>query len=226
MLKSTDDLRISDIRELRTPAEVMREFPRTDAATRTVLASRHALHNILHGADDRLAVVVGPCSIHDPAAAIDYAKRLLAAARAPRRPARDRHARLFREAAHHGRLEGPDQRPRSRRQLQDRQRPAPRPQPAARHHRSRPARRLRIPRHDDAAILRRPRRLGRHRRAHHREPGPSRTGLRPQLPGRLQERHRRQCAHRARRGEVGQPAAPFPRRHQGRPLRHRLDHRQ
>ncbi|MGV3490790.1 MAG: 3-deoxy-7-phosphoheptulonate synthase [Devosia sp.] len=76
MLKTTDDLRIKDIRELRTPAEVMHEFPRTDAATRTVLASRHAIHNILHGADDRLVVVVGPCSIHDPAAAIDYAKRL------------------------------------------------------------------------------------------------------------------------------------------------------
>ena len=77
MLKTTDDLRIKDIKELRTPAEVMHEFPRTDAATRTVLASRHAIHNILHGADDRLIVVVGPCSIHDPSAAIDYAKRLL-----------------------------------------------------------------------------------------------------------------------------------------------------
>ena len=78
MLKSTDDLRIKDIKELRTPAEVMHEFPRTDAATRTVLAARHALHNILRGTDDRLAVVVGPCSIHDPAAALDYARRLLA----------------------------------------------------------------------------------------------------------------------------------------------------
>ncbi len=78
MLKSTDDLRIKDIRELRTPAELMHEFPRTDRATSTVLAARHALHNILHGSDDRLAVVVGPCSIHDPAAAIDYAHRLLA----------------------------------------------------------------------------------------------------------------------------------------------------
>ena len=76
MLKSTDDLRIKNIRELRTPEEVIREFPRTDAATKTVLTSRHALHNILHGADDRLAVVVGPCSIHDPRAAIDYATRL------------------------------------------------------------------------------------------------------------------------------------------------------
>jgi len=78
MLKSTDDLRIKQIRELRTPEEVIREFPRTDAATRTVISSRHALHNILHGADDRLAVVVGPCSIHDPKAALDYARRLAA----------------------------------------------------------------------------------------------------------------------------------------------------
>jgi len=76
MLKSTDDLRIKDLRELRTPEEVAREFPRTDAATRTVLSARHALHNILHGIDDRLAVVVGPCSIHDPRAALDYAQRL------------------------------------------------------------------------------------------------------------------------------------------------------
>lgn len=76
MLKSTDDLRIKQIRELRTPEEVIREFPRTDAATRTVISSRHALHNILHGTDDRLAVVVGPCSIHDPKAALEYARRL------------------------------------------------------------------------------------------------------------------------------------------------------
>ncbi|MGV3491762.1 MAG: 3-deoxy-7-phosphoheptulonate synthase [Devosia sp.] len=77
MLKSTDDLRITELRELRSPEEVIREFPRTDAATRTVISSRHALHNILHGHDDRLAVVVGPCSIHDPKAALDYAHRLV-----------------------------------------------------------------------------------------------------------------------------------------------------
>jgi 3-deoxy-7-phosphoheptulonate synthase len=76
MIKTTDDLRIADIRPLTTPIEVMRQHPRTDAATRTVLAARHDFHNILTGADDRLAVVVGPCSIHDPEAAIDYARRL------------------------------------------------------------------------------------------------------------------------------------------------------
>jgi 3-deoxy-7-phosphoheptulonate synthase len=77
MLKATDDLRIREIRELVTPLDVMREFPRTDGATRTVIAARHAFHAIQHGHDDRLAVIVGPCSIHDPAAAIDYATRLV-----------------------------------------------------------------------------------------------------------------------------------------------------
>ncbi|WP_108397201.1 3-deoxy-7-phosphoheptulonate synthase [Devosia submarina] len=78
MLKSTDDLRISAIQELATPIEIMRQHPRTDRATRTVIGARHAFHNILGGNDDRLAVIVGPCSIHDPAAALDYAKRLVA----------------------------------------------------------------------------------------------------------------------------------------------------
>lgn len=77
MPDTTDDLRIREIKELSRPAEVMAEFPRTDAASRTVSGARRALHAILHGSDDRLAVVIGPCSIHDPVAAIDYAKRLL-----------------------------------------------------------------------------------------------------------------------------------------------------
>ena len=76
MLRTTDDLRIRDIKELSTPAEIMREFPRSDAATRTVAGARQALHDILHGKDDRLAVVVGPCSVHDPVSALDYAQRL------------------------------------------------------------------------------------------------------------------------------------------------------
>lgn len=76
MLTTTDDLRIREIKALSTPAEVMAEFPRTAVATRTVTGTRRALHDILHGADDRLAVVVGPCSVHDPRAALDYAERL------------------------------------------------------------------------------------------------------------------------------------------------------
>src|SRR5690348_10707809 len=78
MLSTTDDLRILEIKELSTPDEVMREVPRTLTATRIVMAARNAIHAILGGADDRLLVVVGPCSIHDPIAAIDYAERLAA----------------------------------------------------------------------------------------------------------------------------------------------------
>ncbi len=76
MLSTTDDLRIREIKELTTPEEVMREIPRTLTATRVVMAARNAIHAILTGADDRLLVIVGPCSIHDPKAAIDYAERL------------------------------------------------------------------------------------------------------------------------------------------------------
>jgi 3-deoxy-7-phosphoheptulonate synthase len=78
VLTTTDDLRLQKITELSTPAEVMGEIPRTLTATRTVAASRSAIHAILTGADDRLLVIVGPCSIHDPAAAMDYASRLAA----------------------------------------------------------------------------------------------------------------------------------------------------
>ncbi|WP_026607616.1 3-deoxy-7-phosphoheptulonate synthase [Methylocapsa acidiphila] len=73
---STDDLRICEIKELATPAEIIRECPRTETATKTVINARDALRRILRGEDDRLAVVIGPCSIHDPVAARDYAARL------------------------------------------------------------------------------------------------------------------------------------------------------
>ncbi len=72
----TDDIRIREIKALITPNEVMREFAATESAVTTVTTARNALHNIVHGHDDRLAVVIGPCSIHDAAAAMDYARRL------------------------------------------------------------------------------------------------------------------------------------------------------
>src|SRR4051794_2961913 len=56
----------------------MREIPRTLTATRVVMAARNAIHGILNGTDDRLLVVVGPCSVHDPIAAVEYAERLAA----------------------------------------------------------------------------------------------------------------------------------------------------
>jgi 3-deoxy-7-phosphoheptulonate synthase len=78
VLSTTDDLRIKELKELSTPEEVMREIPRTLTATRIVMAARNAIHAILNATDDRLLVIVGPCSIHDPVAAVDYAERLAA----------------------------------------------------------------------------------------------------------------------------------------------------
>ena len=75
---ATDDIRIRTITPLNTPAEIIHEYPRTALATQTVSNARHALQRILHKQDDRLAVVIGPCSIHDPDAAMDYARRLAA----------------------------------------------------------------------------------------------------------------------------------------------------
>ncbi len=72
----TDDLRICAITPLSTPAEVIRDCTASEEAIATVGASRRALHAIIAGRDDRLAVVVGPCSIHDPRAALEYAGRL------------------------------------------------------------------------------------------------------------------------------------------------------
>ncbi|MFO7325466.1 MAG: 3-deoxy-7-phosphoheptulonate synthase [Pseudomonadota bacterium] len=78
MTVNTDDLRIRTMREMITPAELLADCPRDDAASTTVVAARQAVQKILKGEDDRLIVVVGPCSIHDPEAAMDYARRLVA----------------------------------------------------------------------------------------------------------------------------------------------------
>jgi 3-deoxy-7-phosphoheptulonate synthase len=76
MLYSTDDLRITGIQEVISPSELHQELPITSHASETVFKARNATHNILHGNDDRLIVIVGPCSIHDPKAAREYATRL------------------------------------------------------------------------------------------------------------------------------------------------------
>ncbi len=74
----TDDLRIREIKELAPPAHLIREFPCDDIASQTVHDARLAAHRILAGMDDRLLVIMGPCSIHDPKAALEYARRLKA----------------------------------------------------------------------------------------------------------------------------------------------------
>lgn len=76
MSHNTDDLRIREIKELAPPSHAMRESVCTPAVSTLVHDARQAVHRVLHGMDDRLVVVIGPCSIHDTKAAIDYAKRL------------------------------------------------------------------------------------------------------------------------------------------------------
>ncbi len=76
-MQTTDDLRIVAMKQLLSPQQLISEFPLSEKASTTVAETRSAIQDILHGRDDRLLVISGPCSIHDPEAAIDYAKRLL-----------------------------------------------------------------------------------------------------------------------------------------------------
>lgn len=81
----TDDERIKDITVLPPPEHLIRFFPIGGTTVETLISqTRRRIHDILHGKDDRLLVVIGPCSIHDPAAALDYARRL--------KPLRDKYA--------------------------------------------------------------------------------------------------------------------------------------
>jgi 3-deoxy-7-phosphoheptulonate synthase len=77
VLRKTDDLRITLVRPLLPPAILLEEIPITERASEVVANTRQTVADALDGADDRLVVVVGPCSIHDPDAARDYARRLL-----------------------------------------------------------------------------------------------------------------------------------------------------
>jgi 3-deoxy-7-phosphoheptulonate synthase len=85
MIFQTDDLRIQELRPLIPPAILMEELPLGEQSSRTVAEGRKQVQAVLRGEDDRLVVVVGPCSIHDPAAALEYAERL--------RPVAERSAR-------------------------------------------------------------------------------------------------------------------------------------
>ena len=76
MSTNTDDLRITGTSELRAPEELSQLLPVSEVAAQTVTRCRSDVRDILQGRDDRLVVVVGPCSIHDPDAALEYADRL------------------------------------------------------------------------------------------------------------------------------------------------------
>jgi len=78
MSMNTDDLRIKGTRELRSPDELISQVPVSEFAAQTVTRCHSDVRDVLQGRDDRLVVVVGPCSIHDPDAALEYADKLAA----------------------------------------------------------------------------------------------------------------------------------------------------
>lgn len=80
MFTRTDDLRIDNLRPLLPPAILMEEIPASERQSATTAAARTAAGRIIDGQDDRLLVIVGPCSVHHPEAALDYAAKLKAAA--------------------------------------------------------------------------------------------------------------------------------------------------
>ena len=224
---ATQNLNVVGTRPIVTPRRLTAELPMTAAANDVVIRGRETIRKILRGEDPRLLVVVGPCSVHDVKAAKEYAERLAALSPARRGSALRRDARLLREAAHDGRLEGPDQRPAPRRLVRHGDGPAPRPAVAARRQRDGPAVRDGTARPD-------------HRRSTStiRSPGPRSARGRPNRQthrqmasglshaGRLQELDRRQPADRDRRAQERRERPSFPRHRRGRPDVRRADPRQ
>ncbi|MFB2734573.1 3-deoxy-7-phosphoheptulonate synthase AroG [Shewanella mangrovisoli] len=78
MYYQNDDVRINEVKELLPPIAILERFPASENAAATVFNARQSIHNILARQDDRLLVVIGPCSIHDPKAALEYGQRLVA----------------------------------------------------------------------------------------------------------------------------------------------------
>ncbi len=78
----TDDVHVQSLRPLISPAILHEELPATDGIRAVVQTARDAVAAAVHGKDDRLVVIVGPCSVHDPVAALDYAGRLQARSKA------------------------------------------------------------------------------------------------------------------------------------------------
>lgn len=75
-MKQTDDLRIAQTKELIAPVHIHEQFPITEVAAETTAIARAEIESIMAGESDRLVAVVGPCSIHDPKSALEYAQRL------------------------------------------------------------------------------------------------------------------------------------------------------
>ncbi|HMX16491.1 MAG TPA: 3-deoxy-7-phosphoheptulonate synthase, partial [Rhodocyclaceae bacterium] len=79
-MQQTENLNIEAFDAMPTPEEIHARVPLSETAAQTVVTGRRTLENILDREDSRIFIVVGPCSIHDPAAGLDYARRLKALA--------------------------------------------------------------------------------------------------------------------------------------------------
>ena len=77
MTYQTDDVRINKIKDLLPPIALLERFPASEKATKSVFNARQAISNILNHKGERLLVVIGPCSIHDPKAALEYGEKLV-----------------------------------------------------------------------------------------------------------------------------------------------------
>ncbi|PSB91870.1 3-deoxy-7-phosphoheptulonate synthase AroG [Candidatus Pandoraea novymonadis] len=73
---NTDDVGIRELKELTPPAHLIREYACSEKSAHLIYHTRNAIHRVLHGMEDRLLVIIGPCSIHDTKAAVEYARNL------------------------------------------------------------------------------------------------------------------------------------------------------
>ena len=204
-----DDVRIARLRPVLPPAILIEQLPLGPDAETFVYSSRREVSAILHGTDDRLLVVVGPCSIHDDDAALEYATRLAGSgAGSPTSSLlvmrvyfeKPRTTVGWKGLINDPHLDGSfrinEGLRLARGLLLDLDE-------------------LGVPAGtefldtDHAAVHRGPDRLGRHRRAHHREPGAPRARVRAVVPGGLQERHGRQREDRRGRGHRRRPPHHF-----------------
>ena len=176
MFHPTNNLRIKSSRVVLPPVFLEEELPVTEQSSDTIFEMRRQIGNVLEGTDDRLVVVVGPCSIHDVDAAREYATRLKEASAALADELLLVMRVYFEKPRTTRGLEGPHQRPRPRRAASASTTVcASRASCCSTSPSMGVPAGTRVPRHDHAAVHRRPGALGRDRRAHHREPGPPRN---------------------------------------------------
>ena len=215
----TSDTRILGYEPLLSPAALLEELPLGPAEADMVERSRAEVRAVLDGEDDRLLVVAGPCSVHDPAAGLDYARRLAALRESLAGDLlvvmrvyfeKPRTVTGWKGLINDPGMDGTHDVHRglrlARRFLLDVVSP-------------RPAGRLRVAGPDHPAVHRRRRGLGRDRRADHREPGAPAARLRPVHADRVQERHRRRRAGGGGRLPGRGRRAHLLRRHPGRARR-------